>query len=132
MNETSVIECDSRFCNGAPRISGTRLTVHNVVTKLDAERSMKVTCEEYGISEKQVVAVLKYCSSLTCVSDKSREMFCATCVLRNVNGSKTTGLTAFKNSKSISYLEGMIPAEGLSHPDAFGWVTASELLTGSP
>lgn len=130
MNENSPIECDPRFCSGSPRVSGTRITVHNVVTKFDAERSLSVTCEEYAISEKQVVAALKYCSSLSCVSDKSRGEFCATCVLRNVKGGAATGLAAFKNSKSISELAAIIPAENLSHPETFGWITASELLLG--
>lgn len=51
---------------GAPTIRGRRLTVHNVVTKIYYEDSLKTALEDYEITLDEAKDAVNYCSKLKC------------------------------------------------------------------
>jgi uncharacterized protein (DUF433 family) len=78
----SMIGCFSYINFGMPSLSGRRLTVFDIVTKLLYEDSLATTIEDYEILPADVLDALSYCTSLACQNDPGRINYCDGCLLR--------------------------------------------------
>jgi uncharacterized protein (DUF433 family) len=70
--------------SGSPTISGRRLTVYNVVTKVYFEESLKIAIEDYEITLDAVIDAVNYCSTLKCQEEPTIVKFCSGCILRTL------------------------------------------------
>lgn len=55
---------DPDVMHGKPVIEGTRVPVEVVLQALAAGESVEEVCEEYGLEREDILAVLKYASTL--------------------------------------------------------------------
>ena len=58
------IVTDRRIRHGKPIIKGTRITVDEVLEMLEAGMTYEEIKKEYGLAKEQVIAVIKYASSM--------------------------------------------------------------------
>ena len=75
------VVCHHHTNRGAPRISGTRLTVRNVVTTRWGSTSPDELQEDFGVSPEDEREAVDYCKSLRCLTDTRRVAFCSGCIL---------------------------------------------------
>ena len=57
MHEISI---DADIANGKPVISGTRVRVEDVLDLLSQNKTIKEICEEYSITQEQVLQAIRY------------------------------------------------------------------------
>ncbi len=55
---------DEKIRHGKPIVEGTRITVDEVLEMLEAGMTYEEIEKEYGLTKEQVLAVIKYTSSL--------------------------------------------------------------------
>lgn len=55
---------DEKIRHGKPIIEGTRITVDEVLDMLEAGMTYEEIEKEYGLTKEQILAVIKYASSL--------------------------------------------------------------------
>lgn len=66
---------------GQPRIDGRRLSVGDIVSYVDINRSAYIAADDYEITLHQVKQALLYCSELQCVKERPSK-YCYNCTLR--------------------------------------------------
>jgi uncharacterized protein (DUF433 family) len=83
-----MIECNINKCFGQPSLSGRRLTVYDIVTKLYYERSIEIALLDYDISLEDAKEALNYCFRMRCQTEKNSVNFCDGCILRTIQEGK--------------------------------------------
>lgn len=58
------IVVDEKIRHGKPTVEGTRITVDEVLDMLEAGMTYQEIEKEYGLTKEQILAVIKYTSSL--------------------------------------------------------------------
>lgn len=58
------VTVDEKIRHGKPIIEGTRITVDEVLDMLEAGMTYEEIEKEYGLTKQQILAVIKYASSL--------------------------------------------------------------------
>lgn len=79
-----MIGCSSEINFGMPSLSGRRLTVYDIVTKLSVEESVDEAISDYDISLDDIKDALQYCMTTRCKYDGSRKHYCDGCILRTL------------------------------------------------
>ena len=79
-----MIKCNPEINFGQPALEGRRLTVHNIVTKIYYENSLKDALDDYEITLQEAKDAVDYCMLLKCKEDIDLVQFCDGCILRTI------------------------------------------------
>ncbi len=62
---TSGISIDPSICHGKPVIEGTRVLVSTILGALSGGDSIEMVCEDYQLTNSQILSAFEFASSLT-------------------------------------------------------------------